>query len=246
VFCIGTESLGAVEPSQLPEVERLIASTINLDTFSMTDFIRLQDWISHELCQRYRRHVALAFTDIVDSTAYLTRFGDVAGQALQQRYLDLVQESVTYREGRILDTAGDGCFMCFPQVEQAVQALSDLQRAVAAQNAVRFWDDRLAIRCGIHWGEVLTDGLTVKGYAVNLCARLCSSVPAGQVWMTRDAYLKLSNVSRLRCEHGSAIHAKGLSDCVEVFKLDWRLGNDRRDVYCSTVDATDSMTPAHT
>ena len=51
---------------------------------SLPEILRLQDQLQQELTRRFQRPMALLFTDIVGSTAYFGRFGDVAGRQLQQ------------------------------------------------------------------------------------------------------------------------------------------------------------------
>lgn len=211
-------------------VEDVLALESELSELSMTDLIGLQDRLSEELYRRYGRHLALAFTDIVDSTAYSMRFGDVAGQALQQRHLTLVERSVANANGCVVDTAGDGCFLCFQEVEQAARALIALQRAVAEQNASRSGGAQLSVRCAIHWGEVLTDGLLVRGRAVNLCARLVSSTGGGQICITSEAYYKLSPAKQLGCRSLSPLALKGCPNPVEALVLEWRARNAKATV----------------
>src|SRR5262245_8242813 len=97
----------------------------DFEILTMTEIIRLQEELSRVLKRRFERSLAIAFSDIVDSTAYFARFGDEAGRGMQQRHVDLLAQSLPLGEGRIVDTAGDGAFTCFPSVEHAVAALID-------------------------------------------------------------------------------------------------------------------------
>ena len=83
---------------------------MDLDGLTMTEIIRLQDQLSQTLKRRFERSLALAFTDIVDSTIYFAQLGNEAGRGLQQRHFDLLARVVTEHDGRIVDTAGDGAF----------------------------------------------------------------------------------------------------------------------------------------
>src|SRR5207244_1819124 len=118
------------------------------------------------------RHLALCFTDIVGSTPYVTRFGDEAGLRLHQRHLDALRRAIAPQHGRIVDTAGDGAFSCFPTIQAAGTALCDFFRLLCEDNYLRPSQEELSVRCGLHWGEVLTDGEVVSGEAVNLCSRV--------------------------------------------------------------------------
>src|SRR5262245_50807820 len=107
---------------------------VDLETLTLTEAIRLQARLSTYIDKTFQRDTALVFSDIVGSTAYFARFGNEAGRSLHQRHLDLLQLVVADRGGRIVDTAGDGAFLCFAGVEGACNAMIDLQRRIMADN----------------------------------------------------------------------------------------------------------------
>jgi class 3 adenylate cyclase len=198
------------------------AMALDVTKLTMTEIIRLQDLLSKELKRRFERHLALAFSDIVGSTEYFAHYGDEAGRKLQQRHVDLLQACLTARGGRIVDTAGDGAFLCFPAVDGAADALVDFRKQLEADNAERAHDHQLEVRVGVHWGPVLTDGVQVTGDAVNLCARIAGSAEAGEIRMSRDAFHELHDTGRRAlCVPLPSVELKGVSRPIEVVRLDW-------------------------
>lgn len=203
------------------QLDALLSQTI--EGLSMAEIIRLQDLLSGELQRRFGREMALAFSDVVGSTAYFARFGDEAGRRLQQRHLDLLGATVPNGEGRVVDTAGDGAFIAYPSVEQAVGSLIDLHKAIASDNLSRSRDDQLSVRVGVHWGKVLTDGAQVTGDAVNLAARVTATAEPGQIRVSRDAHSEFSTMFyRLNSHSLGKIALKGIPRPVEIFALEWR------------------------
>jgi class 3 adenylate cyclase len=196
--------------------------SIDFDALGLTDIIRLQNQLSQVLKRRFERPLGLCFTDIVGSSAYCARFGDEAGRALQQRHLDLVEGVLGGREGRIVDTAGDGAFLSFPRALAAAEAMMDLENAITLENAGRSREHQLVVRVGMHWGNVLTDGQLVTGDAVNLCARVSAAAEAGELWLTRDAFMELPGSLRLRCRSLPATPLKGFAEPPELLVFDWR------------------------
>jgi len=203
------------------ELDALLTRPI--DSFSMAEIIRLQDLLSGELKRRFGKRMALAFSDVVGSTAYFARFGDEAGRRLQQRHFDLLGRTVPTGKGRVVDTSGDGAFMVYPSVEQAVGSLIDLQKAIANDNLSRAPADQLSVRIGVHWGNVLTDGIQVTGDAVNLAARVMSCAEPGTIRLTRDVHREFSTVFyRLNSHSLGKVALKGIPRPIEVFDLEWR------------------------
>jgi class 3 adenylate cyclase len=194
----------------------------SIDELDLDDMLALRERLSEVLVRRFERPLALAFSDIVDSTAYFARFGDEAGGALQQRHVDLVRRALDAHGGRIVDTAGDGALVAAASVDACVAALVELEELVAAHNASRAGEHQLRLRCGVHWGPVLTDGTLVTGDAVNLCARVTGSAAAGEIRMTRAAADRLAPRLRARCEPLPATRLRGVARPVELLLLRWR------------------------
>jgi class 3 adenylate cyclase len=195
---------------------------IDIGTLSMTEIIRLQGLLQQELTRRFERHMALVFSDIVGSTPYFARFGDAAGRQLQQLHIDLLGKCLPAREGRIVDTAGDGAFLAFPSATAATEALIEFQQLVSRENATRARDHQLQVRIGVHWGPVLTDGVVVSGDSVNLAARVAGSASVGEIRLTREVFQDLAATHRLNCRPLGPVDLKGVSRQIELLTLDWR------------------------
>jgi class 3 adenylate cyclase len=192
------------------------------ERLSMTEIIRLQDTLSKALVRRFEKRVALVFSDVVGSTPYFARFGDEAGRKLQQRHVDGIQRAIEPVGGRIVDTAGDGAFLCFPGMDVAINAMVHLQEQIAIDNDSRGPDERLVIRVGCHFGPVLTDGVQVSGDAVNFCSRVTGSASSGEIRLTREAFAALTDVQlRLKCRRLKAQTLKGIDRPIELLSLDW-------------------------
>lgn len=192
------------------------------DSLTLTEIIQLQTQLSQSLQRRFERQLALCFTDVAGSTQYFARFGDEAGRRLTQRHLDLLTAALPSAQGRIVDTAGDGAFTCFPSVELARQAMVELQQSIMRDNFSFSRDQQLSVRCGIHHGNVLTDGVLVTGDAVNLCARVTATANGGEIRLSRAAFQELQPSWRLRCRDPKSVEMKGFARPIEVLTLEWR------------------------
>lgn len=197
---------------------------MNVDpsTLSMTEIIRLQNLLSEELARRFETSAALAFSDVAGSTTYFARFGDEAGRRLQQLHFDLLARTLPAFGGRVVDTAGDGAFTCFPSAVAAAQAMSRLLNGVTEANTHRDRDHQLILHVGLHWGRVLTDGTQVTGDAVNLCARIAGCAEPGQVRLSKELFQELGAQLRLMCRPLGMVALKGIGRSVELLALDWR------------------------
>ncbi len=193
----------------------------SFQAMSLTDIIRLQDHLSAVLRRRFGRDLGLIFTDIVGSTKYFQQFGDEAGRRLQQRHIDALEEILHAYDGRIVDTAGDGAFAVVPTAQAGAEVLIEVMGLVDEQNASMEPAHMMHLRCGLHWGQVLTNGDMVTGDSVNLAARVAASARIDEIRLSRPSFNELANTHRLRCRPLGATELKGLAKPVDLFMLDW-------------------------
>jgi class 3 adenylate cyclase len=199
-----------------------MGASIDFSGLTLTEMIRLREALSEDIRRRFERRTAVAFSDVVGSTTYFARFGDNAGRALQQRHLDLLAIGLAEAEGRIVDTAGDGAFLRFPTVDQAIVALAAHQTRIVQSNETRAPEHHLEVRVGVHFGPVLMDETIVSGDAVNLCARVTGTADASSIRLTKAAFSELSSGRRPRCRVLGAVPLKGIADPVELLEYEWR------------------------
>jgi class 3 adenylate cyclase len=74
------------------------------------------------------RILTLVFTDLADSTALKTERGDQAVGELIARHREHVRRLAAETGGRIVDWAGDGCFLTFDAPSAAALFALRLQR----------------------------------------------------------------------------------------------------------------------
>jgi class 3 adenylate cyclase len=122
---------------------------------------------------RNRLLATVLFTDLVGSTAQAVELGDRRWRDLLEQHHASVRRELARFDGNEVDTAGDGFFATFDGPARAIrcaQAIVDSVRRLG-----------LAVRAGLHTGEVeLADG-KVAGIAVNIGARVATQARSGEV-----------------------------------------------------------------
>lgn len=194
----------------------------DLDLASMGELIELRDRVTRALKARFEKSLALLFTDVVGSTAYLAEHGDVAGRVLLKRHHDLLARALADTSGRVIDTAGDGAFCVAATAADGAAVLTRLQRLLLEDNSSSLRQHRLEVRSGLHYGPVLTDAQQVSGEAVHLAARIMGSSQPGEIRISEQAFRELPATLRPRCRRLGAQTLKGIGEAVEMLVLDWR------------------------
>ncbi len=145
------------------------------------------------------RILTLVFADLADSTALKAQRGDQAVSELIARHRTHVRSLAIESSGRIIDWAGDGCFLTFETPSAAVLFGLRLQQAHHAE------PDLPRVRIGMHLGEVSERAgpeddaahPRVEGLAVDLAARIAGLARPAQLLMSAA----VANSARQRLDH---------------------------------------------
>jgi class 3 adenylate cyclase len=134
-----------------------------------------------------RRLAAIMFTDIV---GYARLMG--ADEARALRLLDIhdaiLGEQVRAHGGEILKKMGDSVFAAFDSATSAVRCAIDIQGALAAHNNAAVPEGRLAVRIGVHLGDVIVRNGDLFGDGINVAARLQPLAKPGGVCISNAVY----------------------------------------------------------
>jgi class 3 adenylate cyclase/alpha-beta hydrolase superfamily lysophospholipase len=115
----------------------------------------------------------VVFTDICGSTERAAALGDRGWKALLGRHDEVLRDVLARHGGVEVRTTGDGMLATFDSPTRAVHCASDMIEATQAAG--------LAIRAGVHTGEIERRGEDVAGIAVHIGARVAALAEAGEV-----------------------------------------------------------------
>ncbi len=123
--------------------------------------------------------VTILITDLVGSTGLESRIGPRAADELRREHFSLLRSAVDETGGREVKNRGDGLFIVFESVSQAVSCAVAVQQRFERRN--RTSDEKLSIRVGLSVGDAtVTDG-DYFGMSVTEAARLCDRAQGGQI-----------------------------------------------------------------
>jgi predicted ATPase len=130
----------------------------------------------------------LLLTDVERSTQLLVRHGQ-AGVAALGRIAELVSSAASAHSGEVsrLQGEGDSAVVLFGSTATAVAAALDVNRWMAAEP----WPggQAVALRSGVHVGEVTASENGIAGLEVHRCARVRALAGGGEVFLS-DAALR--------------------------------------------------------
>ena len=128
---------------------------------------------------------SIMFTDIAGSTRLAAMVGDRMWMQVLDRHMGIVRACLSDHGGELVKSLGDGTMSAFPSARNALTAALDLQARVAAAPE----EPALALRIGIHTGEVIRASDDFFGTVVNKAARVADSAAPGEIRVTDAARL---------------------------------------------------------
>jgi class 3 adenylate cyclase len=149
----------------------------------------------------------LLFTDMVGSSEDAANLGDTAWRERLERHHAIVRRELARRNGREIDTAGDGFLAAFDSPADAVRCAGAIHEALGEVN--------IPIRAGIHTGECQELGGKLTGLTVHIAARVSSKATAGEV-LVSSTVRELMVGSQVEFEERGTHELKGIPG-------EWRL-----------------------
>lgn len=150
------------------------------------------------------------FTDIVGSTKRAAELGDRPWRALLDRHDEAVREQLARFRGHEVKNLGDGFLATFDGPARAVRCASAINQAVQPLG--------IAVRSGLHTGEIELKRDDIGGIAVHIAARVAAMAEPGQA-LVSSTVRDLVAGSGLRFRD-SGLHAlRGLPEQVHLYAV---------------------------
>ncbi len=170
---------------------------------------------------KFQRMVILMFVDIVGSTTYFDRYGDVAGLVWVHKCIDMLIPVSEQHGGTVSKTIGDALMTYYEDPLGAVRAAIDMQRSLQSYNDHKVEIDQIHVRIGLNYGLGLIKDKDVFGDVVNVAARIESMAKADQIFIGSTLEEKVRN-SGLPMKKLSEVSVKGKAEKLDVYEVMWK------------------------
>jgi class 3 adenylate cyclase len=150
------------------------------------------------------------FTDIVDSTKRASELGDRQWRALLDRHDDTVRQQLARFRGQEVKNLGDGFMATFDGPARAVRCAASICESVRPLG--------IAVRSGLHTGEVELKRDDVAGIAVHIAARIAAEAEAGET-VVSSTVRDLVAGSGLNFQDRGIHELKGLPEALHLYSV---------------------------
>lgn len=157
-----------------------------------------------------RRLATVLFTDIVQSTEAVGSLGDKAWRERLDRHDVLADRQISRYGGKLVKSLGDGLLATFDGPASAIRCAGAMADGVTQIG--------VAIRCGVHVGEIEQRDDDIAGIAVHVAARICSAAEAGEILVSRTV-TDLVAGSGIEFEDRGGHELKGVPGSFQLFAV---------------------------
>jgi class 3 adenylate cyclase len=150
------------------------------------------------------------FTDIVASTGTASTLGDEQWRRVLDRHDAVVRRQIERFRGREINTVGDGFVAVFDTPGNAIRCAGAIRGALVPLG--------IAVRAGLHTGEIEIRGTDVAGIAVHLASRVSALAGPGEVLVSRTV-VDLVTGSGITFEDRGPHELKGIPGEWQIFRV---------------------------
>jgi len=188
---------------------------------SIDDLLEYRRKIDQLIEDRFTRKITVMFCDVVGSTSYFERRGDLEGRAMLQRYNRMMFPIIKNHGGDVIKTLGDGILASFSDPGIACQAAINMQRTLKKDNASKEPDDQIRTRIGLHYGKAVIDQGDVFGDVVNATSRVENRAQPGEILISYHLFEKAKTDPNFNFEFVGKESLKGKETQIGLYRLIW-------------------------
>jgi len=166
--------------------------------------------------------VTVVFADLTGSTGVFEALGNAKATRAITRLTDWMGKVCTSRRGHVVKNLGDGVLMVFTHNGDAVEAVTEMQRAHTER--IKTWPDKIKmhLQIGLARGEVIEQAGDYFGDAVNVASRLSDLSGPDQILGTDTVINNLPSDTLVRFRSLGAMDIRGRNEACMVYRVEWQ------------------------
>ena len=159
-----------------------------------------------------RQLAAIMFSDMTGYTALMQENEQLAKEK-RKRLKEVLETSVTDFHGRILQYYGDGALTIFNSAIDGVKCAIEIQQTLQLPLTV-------AVRIGLHTGDISIEEDAIYGDGVNLASRIESLAVPGSIFISEKVFDEIKNQQNLTAREMGYFELKNVIMPVRIFAID--------------------------
>ena len=129
-----------------------------------------------------------------------------------RRLKEVLESSVSFHHGKILQYYGDGALSIFNSAVDGVKCAVEIQQALQQE-------PKVDLRIGIHTGDISIENETIYGDGVNLASRIESLAVPGSIFISEKVFDEIRNQEDLTTLEMGYFELKNIIKPVRIFAI---------------------------
>lgn len=159
---------------------------------------------------------SIMFTDIVNSSRLVSVMGDRLWSAEVARHFAGLRKNIEESGGQFVKSLGDGTMSSFPEPDQALIAARAIQQATQQSDG-----PAIALRIGIHTGNVVQANDDFFGTVVNKAARISALAAPGEIQISDATHKMIGVAGDYRFANPVSVQLEGLEGEHLIHRLEF-------------------------
>ena len=158
-----------------------------------------------------RQLAAILFADMVGYTSLMQENEQLA-RMKRKRLKEVLESTIGKFNGKIVQYYGDGSLSIFGSAIDCVDSAISIQQQLQQ-------DPKVALRIGIHTGDVVVEDDSIYGDGVNLASRIESLAVPGGIFISEKVYDEIRNHHNIETREMGYFELKNVNLPVRIFAI---------------------------
>lgn len=167
------------------------------------------------------KKMAVLFTDIVGSSEYFKKNGDIEGRKMLKIHQDLASPAVNDFGGKVVKMLGDSVMAYFLNPEDALKSAIKIQQKFQTYNNEKKEKGEIHIRLCVHYGDGIIDEGDIFGDVVNMAAKFLPLASGDEILVSRELHSTIKNIPLVRFESFEMPKTTSAIRDLKLFKVIW-------------------------
>jgi adenylate cyclase len=143
---------------------------------------------------------------------------------------EIIEPQILKFSGRMIRWTGDGVFLEFEKVIEAARCAAGVRDAVAQMNQTLPDEQRIAIRIGINFGDIIVEEGDIFGDGVNIAARVHGLARPGSVYVSEAVHDQVAGKVEFEFEDLGPQDLKNIARPIRVYRMAGRMAELSEDL----------------
>ena len=131
----------------------------------------------------------------------------------------IIEPIIAKNNGTIIKKIGDAIFAEFPNPSGSINTAIDVQTELLSRNNISDSTDKIIIRIGLHFGQVIRKDDDLFGHDVNLCSRIESIAPRGGIAASCELVNSINGREEIYKREMGYVKLKNITHPHQIYKI---------------------------